>query len=222
MVPKYPGTWWKREVARGASCLRAQAQFDCAQRSSRCSRSPPPPHDEPPPTMRPQLLLFVAVCATLLLVFESSFILDPEVHQRAAAADAGGDKRAAALRVLFVVLFCSPLLLGVLLVLLAAHPSSTSLRRAMSFFARHNALTASPMRALPMVHLMPRCGLIMGIPHCAAMLSTEAELEEAASRAVPLPPWQVRGPPLAAATRPACHTSSHPLLLRRSRSTRSR
>ena len=167
--------------------------------------------------MRPQLLLFVAVCATLLLVFESSFILDPEVHQRAAAADAGGDKRAAAL---FVVLFCSPLLLGVLLVLLAAHPSSTSLRRAMSFFARHNALTASPMRALPMVHLMPRCGLIMGIPHCAAMLSTEAELE--ASRAVPLPPWQVRGPPLAAATRPACHTSSHPLLLRRSRSTRSR
>ena len=166
--------------------------------------------------MRPQLLLFVAVCATLLLVFESSFILDPEVHQRAAAADAGGAKRAAALR----VLFCSPLLLGVLLVLLAAHPSSTSLRRAMSFFARHNALTASPMRALPMVHLMPRCGLIMGIPHCAAMLSTEAELE--ASRAVPLPPWQVRGPPLAAATRPACHTSSHPLLLRRSRSTRSR
>ena len=167
--------------------------------------------------MRPQLLLFVAVCATLLLVFESSFILDPEVHQRAAAADAGGDKRAAAL---FVVLFCSPLLLGVLLVLLAAHPSSTSLRRAMSFFARHNALTASPTRALPMVHLMPRCGLIMGIPHCAAMLSTEAELE--ASRAVPLPPWQVHGPPLAAATRPACHTSSHPLLLRRSRSTRSR
>ena len=221
MVPKYPGTWWKREVARGASCLRAQAQFDCAQRSSRCSRSPPPPHDEPPPTMRPQLLLFVAVCATLLLVFESSFILDPEVHQRAAAADAGG-QRAAALRVLFVVLFCSPLLLGVLLVLLAAHPSSTSLRRAMSFFARHNALTASPTRALPMVHLMPRCGLIMGIPHCAAMLSTEAELEEAASRAVPLPPWQVHGPPLAAATRPACHTSSHPLLLRRSRSTRSR
>ena len=66
--------------------------------------------------MRPQLLLFVAVCATLLLVFESSFILDPEVHQRAAAADAGGGKRAAALRVLFVVLFCSPLLLGVLLV----------------------------------------------------------------------------------------------------------
>ena len=172
--------------------------------------------------MRPQLLLFVAVCATLLLVFESSFILDPEVHQRAAAADAGGAKRAAALRVLFVVLFCSPLLLGVLLVLLAAHPSSTSLRRAVSFFARHNALTASPMRALPMVHLMPRCGLIMGIPHCAAMLSTEAELEEAASRAVPLPPWQVHGPPLAAATRPACHTSSHPLLLRRSRSTRSR
>ena len=172
--------------------------------------------------MRPQLLLFVAVCATLLLVFESSFILDPEVHQRAAAADAGGGKRAAALRVLFVVLFCSPLLLGVLLVLLAAHPSSTSLRRAMSFFARHNALTASPTRALPMVHLMPRCGLIMGIPHCAAMLSTEAEREEAASRAVPLPPWQVHGPPLAAATRPACHTSSHPLLLRRSRSTRSR
>lgn len=169
--------------------------------------------------MRPQLLLFFAVCATLLLVFESSFILDPEVHQRAAATDAG-DNRAAALRVLFVVLFCSPLLLGVLLVLLAAHPSSTSLRRAMSFFARHNALTASPTRALPMVHLMPRCGLIMGIPHCAAMLSTEAELE--ASRAVPLPPWQVRGPPLAAATRPACHTSSHPLLLRRSRSTRSR
>ena len=154
----------------------------------------------------PLRLLFVAVCATLLLVFESSFILDPEVHQRAAA--------------LFVVLFCSPLLLGVLLVLLAAHPSSTSLRRAMSFFARHNALTASPMRALPMVHLMPRCGLIMGLPHCAAMLSTEAELE--ASRAVPLPPWQGRGPPLAAATRPACHTSSHPLLLRRSRSTRSR
>ena len=170
--------------------------------------------------MRPQLLLFVAVCATLLLVFESSFILDPEVHQRAAAADAGGDKRAAALRVLFVVLFCSPLLLGVLLVLLAAHPSSTSLRRAMSFFARHTALTARPMRALPMVHLMPRCGLIMGIPHCAALLSTAAALE--ASRAVPLPPWQVRGPPLAAATRPACHTSSHPLLLRRSRSTRSR
>ena len=173
--------------------------------------------------MRPQLLLFVAVCATLLLVFESSFILDPEVHQRAAAADAGGGKRAAALRVLFVVLFCSPLLLGVLLVLLAAHPSSTSLRRAMSFFARHNALTASPTRALPMVHLMPRCGLIMGIPHCAAMLSTEAELEEAC-RSVPLPPWQVHAatPPLAAATRPACHTSSHPLLLRRSRSTRSR
>ena len=151
------------------------------------------------------------------------FILDPGVHQPR-RPDAGGAKRAAALRVLFVVLFCSPLLLGVLLVLLAAHPSSTSLRRAMSFFARHNALTASPMRALPMVHLMPRCGLIMGIPHCAAMLSTEAELEEAASRAVPLPPWQVRvrGPPLAAATRPACHTSSHPLLLRRSRSTRSR
>ena len=106
--------------------------------------------------MRPQLLLFVAVCATLLLVFESSFILDPEVHQRAAAADAGGGKRAAALRVLFVVLFCSPLLLGVLLV-----PSPPTRRRPAApriVLRAPQQLTASPMRALPMVHLMPRCG----------------------------------------------------------------
>ena len=143
--------------------------------------------------MKPQILLYLAVAATLLAVCEFTLTADPLLSRQHDHSTPTSHSRLAWRRVVFCVCFCSPLILLVLLVLLAAHPSNSSLRRGLSFFARHNPVTASSPRRIPMVALLPRCGLIMGIPHCAAMLSTESELEDesrARTASVPMPEFQ--------------------------------